>query len=343
MATPIASYYAQVGVGIDKNSLTQVQRFLDSIQQKMESFGKTAGNKGISLRINNFSINQGNLRRAISTAVAGAPIRIDSVSVANIRVNRTSARAALNQALNFASSGQAGGVRLDNFAINRKALETAINGAMNVSGKGARFRLGARLSQESLSDMKNQVRQAINQLVVSPTINPRVNAARVRGGGSSSGRGSSGDRLTTRNPRSQNPWHNPMMVGGAAGAMMRYGAFSLPFVAGAYGLNTLVNRTTELEGQSIMMRAAIQDRGLAAQQEQYINQLGDRLGIRTSSLTPFYAQMYAGARGTSLEQSLPQGFSDFMDYASVMGLNEEQLKGSIRAISQMVSKGRIQS
>lgn len=381
--TAIASYYAQVGVGIDRNSLTQVQTYLDTIQKKMEAFQKKAVvSKDISLRINNFSVNSKNLRAAINNAVGGANIRLNNVTVGAVKVNRAEMRRSISSAFGSANAAQLAGasftlrgvqvrdfqvsrssllramnaalratnnspassIRLSNFSVSQRALVAAINNALNVSGRTTRIRVGALFSQASLTEMRNQIRQSINQLVVSPTINPRINpnvrqTRRTQGGAA----GGSGDRITTRNPRNQNPWHNPMMIGGGAGAFLRYGMYSLPFVAGAYGLNALTNRSTELEGQAIMMRAAIQDREEAARQEQYINQLGDRLGIRTASLTPFYAQMYAGARGTSLEPALPQGFSDFMDYASVMGLNEEQLKGSIRAISQMVSKGRIQS
>lgn len=350
--TAIASYYASVGVGIDPKSLQNVQRYLDTIQAKMVKFQKDAfKTSNLSLRLNNFTVNQASLRRTINTAVANQRIRLDNVAVGKIRISSAALTRQINAAIGASSTASGTGtpIRLRNFHVSQKELMAAINKAVNVEGRSSRIRIGALLSQSSLTEMRNQVRQAINQLVVNPTINPRVRVTRtgvVQGQGSSGGSGGSGtrpNRFTTRDPRSMNPWHNPMMIGGATGAFMRYGMFSLPFVAGAYGLNALSQNITRLEGHNIMLTTATQSPVVAKEQFDVVDRISERLGLKTSDILPFYAQMFAGARGTTLEKDLPASFQGFLEYAMAMGVNDQQLEGGIRAISQAISKGAIYS
>lgn len=350
--TAIASYYASVGVGIDPKSLQNVQRYLDTIQAKMVKFQKDAfKTSNLSLRLNNFTVNQASLRRTINTAVANQRIRLDNVAVGKIRISSAALTRQINAAIGASStaSGTGTSIRLRNFHVSQKELMAAINKAVNVEGRSSRIRIGALLSQSSLTEMRNQIRQAINQLVVNPTINPRVRVTRtgvVQGQGTTGGSGGSGsrpNRFTTRDPRSMNPWHNPMMIGGSAGAFMRYGMFSLPFVAGAYGLNALSQNMTRLEGHNIMLTTSTQSPAVAREQFDVVNRISEGLGLKTSDILPFYAQMFAGARGTTLEQELPASFQGFMEYAMAMGVNDQQLEGGIRAISQAISKGAIYS
>lgn len=348
--TAIASYYASVGVGIDPKSLQNVQRYLDAIQAKMVKFQKDAfKTSNLSLRLNNFTVNQASLRRTINTAVANQRIRLDNVTVGNIKISSAALTRQINAAIGASSTASGTGtpIRLRNFHVSQKELMAAINKAVNVQGRYSRIRIGALLSQSSLTEMRKQVRQAINQLVVNPTINPRVRVTRtgaVQGQGTAwRGRGSRPDRLTTRDPRSMNPWHNPWMIGGAPGAFIRYGMFSLPFVAGAYGLNALSQNMTRLEGHNIMLTTSTQSPLVAKEQFDVVDRISAGLGLKTSDILPFYAQMFAGARGTTLEQELPASFQGFMEYAMAMGVNDQQLEGGIRAISQAISKGAIYS
>lgn len=477
--TAIASYYASVGVGIDPNSLQNVQRYLDTIQAKMVKFQKDStsfnsvpiklnsfsvnqaslrkalnaaisttsdgkvggitlsnfnvsrsairtavnsaintastgeaapgiklsrfvvsrtdirsaianainstsmGKEGAGIVLNNFSVNRASLRNSINSAVANQRVRLDNVTVGNIRVSGPSVAKqinaaigtntkgsprtynvgvdlktfrvdsgalsrAINNALRTTSTDPKTAIRLRNFHASQKDVVAAINRALNVHGSTSRIRIGALLSQSSLTEMRNQIRQAINQLVVNPTINPRVRVTRTgvvqgQGVGGSEGGGTRPNRFTTRDPRSMNPWHNPMMIGGSAGAFMRYGMFSLPFVAGAYGLNALSQNMTRLEGHNIMLTTSTQSPVVAREQFDVVNRISEGLGLKTSDILPFYAQMFAGARGTTLEQELPSSFQGFMEYAMAMGVNDQQLEGGIRAISQAISKGAIYS
>lgn len=314
----ISSYYAQVGVGIDQKSIAQVRKYLDSIEKQFTSFQS----------------------------------RLSKVKPVSIRVtiDRTKAMTLLQRDLN--AIGKTAQLNIKNVNFSRAEVQRKLNAALSHANGNTRIRMGALLSRESLTAMKDQIRGAINGLVVSPTINPRIRQATVRGGrgggggGSGGGGGGHGSSFTNRDPngkRNFSPWHNPMMVGGGAGAFIRYGPYSLPFIAGAMGLNALTNKAQTLESQQLLLNASTGNKQVAAGQMKFLSGVGDRLGLTTETLAPFYAQMFAGARGTKLEGDLPKGFESFLEYSSVVGLNGEQMKGSIRAISQMIAKRGIYS
>lgn len=274
--TQISSYYASVGVKIDKTSISQVDSFLRNIQTKFERFNRNiAKGRALSLKAD---LDMKDLMKRIS--------------------------------------------RLNN---------------------GRTLKIELSISAQSLRAMQTQIRMAINGMVVSPKINPRISSPRTTT--RSTGGGDRADRITTRNPTSRtNPWHNPMMLGGGVGAFMRYGAFSLPFVAGAFGLNSLAGKAATLQNQDLAMDVSVGSLGSpgeSAQYKKFLDDLGNRLGRTTESMTPFFAQMLSGAKGTELEPHLQEGFASLMEFGSVMGLGTESMKGAIKAFSQMIGKQQI--
>lgn len=287
----IANYFAQVGVGIDRTSITKVNSYLKAIETSLRRF-------------------QTNVSRTTQINV---------------------------------------GMRVDRAGF-LKRLKSTFSGTRSV-------KIDVSISQQSLNAMRSQIRTAINGLMISPVINPRirqpspVNQPRGGSGGTGgtttgTGRGNQ-SRLTTHNPQRSapySPWHNPMMVGGGVGAFMRYGAFSLPLVAGTFGLNALSNKAATLQSQDLMMDVSMGALGQPGESQIYkdfLNNLGDRLGRTTESMTPFFAQMLSGAKGTALEPHLMSGFSSLMEFGSVMGLGTESMKGTIKAFTQMIGKQQI--
>lgn len=285
--TAISSYFAQVGVGIDKSSVNAVSGYLKSIEKQFLSF-------------------QGRVQKTLNL-----PVRV---------------------------------------RMNRAIVQKDIQRSLNLASKSARTRLtlDARLSRTSLTDMKNQVKTSLSGITISPSIRPRVYpgvGGRGSGGGvvnSPRGKGRNTDRTANRG-EGFNPWHNPMMIGGGTGAFMRYGLFSLPMVAGVFGLNALSNTSAELQSQKIAMRMTAGESmgadGKMRDGDYYLNfldKLGDRLGKTTQMMTPFFTQMLAGAKGTALEPHLESGFENLLQYSSVMGLGDESTKGAIRAFVQMI-------
>ena len=134
---------------------------------------------------------------------------------------------------------------------------------------------------------------------------------------------------------------NFMYGGGTAGALARYGVGSVPFIGGAYGLMTLNRGSQELQANAMALSASAGNEADTRQYAEFLNNLGDRLGKKTSVMTPFFAQMLAGSKGTALEPHLMSGFESLMEYSSVMMLDEQKIKGTIRAFTQMIGKQQI--
>lgn len=148
----------------------------------------------------------------------------------------------------------------------------------------------------------------------------------------------------TRNERPQladRSGLNFMYGGGTAGALARYGVGSVPFIGGAYGLMTLNRGSQELQANAMALSASAGNEADTKQYAEFLNNLGDRLGKKTSVMTPFFAQMLAGSKGTALEPHLMSGFESLMEYSSVMMLDDQKIKGTIRAFTQMIGKQQI--
>ncbi len=153
--------------------------------------------------------------------------------------------------------------------------------------------------------------------------------------------GASGQAPQARESRSSSSYGraNYLHAGGAAGALARYGAASLPFVGGVYGLSRANTISQELQANELALRAVAGEK--AGGYQEYLSSLGNRLGMTTRDLQPGFTQYLASAQGTALEPTIQKDFSNFTQYGAVMGLDPEQMKGSLKAITQMVSKQQI--
>lgn len=318
--TQISSYYASVGVSIDQKSLKAVDKYLDAIRKKIENLS------------------------------AGAKSKQSFSPKLKVSVDHAAFSKSVNKSLN--DIGKSASIRIKNIQFAKSDIQKGVRESLNSGSAAAKFSINAGISRDSLTAMRQQVKQALEGILIRPRLNPIVTSTTNRGGVAtgagtrrSGGRGDSeSDWLRSSNPNSsrKNPWWNPMMPGGATGAFIRYGMFSLPFVGGAMGINSLLGKATQLEGQQLALKtASAGDQAMMLQQQSVVNSIGEKLGVKTSTMMPFYAQMFAGSRGTAMEAKLPEGFENFMKYSSVTGANEENMKGAIRAMSQMVAKGQI--
>lgn len=108
-----------------------------------------------------------------------------------------------------------------------------------------------------------------------------------------------------------------------------------------YGMAQLNQSTQQLASQNLALNAVAGSPQQAQQYKDYLNNLGNSLGMTTASLTPGFTQYLASAQGTVLENSIQRDFESFTQYGAVMGLDPEAMKGSMKALTQMVSKQQI--
>lgn len=287
----ISQYYAEVGVGIDKKSLRSTQAYLKNIERMMLNFKK---------RIE----------------------RQQSITF-RVRVDRLSMLKQLQMSANRVSNAVI--IPIKRFKINEKSLISAMNRVANSTKFNKQLSFNAKISGKSLSAMRQQIRMALEGTVIRPKINPVLTRG-VRGVTHQSNQ-------TTGSGRSSrggtNPYHNPMMVGGGAGSIMRYGAFALPFIGGVMGLNAMNNfASTQVSQKTALdMTSSMSTTGITGDQNrEFLKNLAQSVGKTSMGMTPVYTQMLAASQGTSLEEKMPDMFSGIMQYASVMGLGEESIK-----------------
>lgn len=138
----------------------------------------------------------------------------------------------------------------------------------------------------------------------------------------------------------QSAMNNRPVAAYAAGSYRNLGTLAGAGVAG-FGLSSLNKVTQRLEMLPISMEAVAGSAEAAATQLKFLEELGKRVGATRLELVPEYTKFFASARGTKLEDSAQMIFANMTSYGKVMGLDQEEMKGSFRALTQMVSKQQI--
>lgn len=111
-------------------------------------------------------------------------------------------------------------------------------------------------------------------------------------------------------------------------------------VAG-FGLGQLNDVSQRLEMLPVAMEAVTGSAAKAAQQLEFLAKLGHEMGATRLELAPEYTKMLASGMGTKLEGQMPAIFTSMVRYGKVMGLEPEEMKGSFKAVSQMINKQQI--
>src|SRR5690625_1355715 len=109
-------------------------------------------------------------------------------------------------------------------------------------------------------------------------------------------------RVSPHSRRNFNPWYNPMLVGGSLGAFMRYGAYSLPFVAGTMGTSSMANRAAEVQNARDILKVALGGDQEGARHYSFLTQLGERLGFGAIDVARPYSKWVSSSRGSSFER-----------------------------------------
>lgn len=197
------------------------------------------------------------------------------------------------------------------------------------------------LSSSSLSKIKKQLEDSLNNLNVSTskvgkTLGMQSLDSKIRTP-SRSGGGSGGASFNGRGGF----LGSPMAVSGSAGALISYGSRAIPFVAGAYGYNAMADKAIEVNRQAMtMLQATGGDESRSRDLIAGLEKTASSLAMRVSDVFPAFVQLYSGARSIGIEKTIPQGYENFLKYATVSGANTENIKSASRALFQIMSKGQ---
>jgi tape measure domain-containing protein len=99
-----------------------------------------------------------------------------------------------------------------------------------------------------------------------------------------------------------------------------------------------------LERMTNSLKAATGSSGGAASGLKFVRLEADRLGLNLASAGDGFAQLAASSIGTSISMSQVEDiFSAVAEASTVLGLSADDTHGAIRALSQVMSKGKVQA
>jgi len=128
------------------------------------------------------------------------------------------------------------------------------------------------------------------------------------------------------------------------------GAFGI--IGGLTGLVTLgksiYETTKQIQGQEIALKMLSETEAVYAKNKEFLIRISEQYGLELMTTTNAYKNYFASAK-TSIEQGklsfedMQMIFEKVSKSASMLGLSVEQQEGTFLALSQMLSKGTVQS
>src|SRR5690606_8072412 len=132
---------------------------------------------------------------------------------------------------------------------------------------------------------------------------------------------------------------NYLAMGGAGGALARYGLASLPFVGGVYRLAALNRANQTLMSTEISSGAILGSR--ADEAKNWLKQHSNYVYYNYLHTMRIFSQFMASGMNTmGYEKSLGV-FEGFSEFGRTRGADKLGMQRGLRAISQMQSKGKI--
>jgi tape measure domain-containing protein len=105
---------------------------------------------------------------------------------------------------------------------------------------------------------------------------------------------------------------------------------------------SLVNLTARLEAQAKAAATVFGED--TANAMKFVKDESKRLGLEIEKATGAFIKIAAAAKGTSLEgEGVKEVFSGVSEAATALQLNSEQTEGALRALEQIISKGKVQA
>lgn len=127
----------------------------------------------------------------------------------------------------------------------------------------------------------------------------------------------------------------------SAGKLLGGGAI----VAGLAGIGSAATSATlKWQGYSVALKAATGTQALARESMKFVEDEADRLGLALDALMPSFTQLAAAAKGTALEgEGAKRVFTSLSEAAAVMQLSTDNTQGAMLALTQILSKGKVQA
>lgn len=305
----IAEYYASLGFRVSRTETRRVDKYLKDLEKRLANFGKGV-NKKFALQISSFKVDDKKLSIALGNALDKASTKLV--------------------------------FEISRFAVNDRALQSALQASLMRSGRRVRGyggivasgqlsaaewdRRRAQRAADRLEDFERQ------QEMAAQLHRNRMELARYRASSSPSEPSRSGGSYSRT---------KYLHAGGAAGAFMRYGIASLPFIGGVYGLGALNRSNQEAISTRLTTQAVVQSKGYTEAQGKeafgWIRNLANDVGFNYMDAAPEYNQFLSNALGAGFSIERAQDiFQGFAEYQTAMGVTPARRKLVQNALSQML-------
>ena len=202
----------------------------------------------------------------------------------------------------------------------RKAIKQATKGLQAIKVKIANPEVQLKVDKQHLIA---QIQEALNSRQFRIRVGPGPLPRDERGEPSHSRRGAFG--------------------GGLMGAGMGFARGALPGLGAAFAIGAVNQINQQLVASNTALEAVSGSAEGYASNLKFLEQLTEEQGRNMRDVAPQFNSILASAQGAIGNQGTQDLFRGVMKYGTVMGLDQEAMKGSLRAISQMFSKDKIQA
>ena len=134
------------------------------------------------------------------------------------------------------------------------------------------------------------------------------------------------------------------IAGGLVGSSMGFMRGLIPGLGAAYAVSNLNRINQQMQGQDLALTAVTGSRDAGQAAKKRLRAMADDIGFNARELMPSFTKMIASGQASGFGQEKSEKvFKAMAEYGRVMGLDAESMKGSMRAVEQMMNKGQIMS
>lgn len=350
----IARLTGTLKFNVDARPLITFEKRLKSVMQQLEAFSKIANKKfnikvaldsktlraqldkaaSAKVVIKNFDVDHAGitlLSEKITTKLGNAPVRLSNIRidigslVEQKRLVRTlveQVKVDLPVKLQFTHATKmlrdwkknvesAFKVKLDTFVMQSPKIKMSID----------------------REHLHKEIRDALQQIRAETRIKVQLD---TRTGGGGTGGGGIGRRAAAAGAFGAGTG-----IGAAAGG---FGRGLIPGLGAAFAVSNLNQISQQIAGQELALTSVTGSKEAAAETKARLEKMGDEIGFDTRSVAASFTKMLASGKGGGFTQEQSeQVFKSMTEFGRVMGLDTEAMKGSLRAVEQMMNKGQIMS
>lgn len=134
------------------------------------------------------------------------------------------------------------------------------------------------------------------------------------------------------------------VAGGLVGQGMGFMRGLIPGLGAAFAVSKLNDISQQIQGQDLALTAVTGSKQDGQAAKERLRVMADDIGFNARELSPSYTKMIASGKASGMGmEDTEKIFKAMAEYGRVMGLDSESMKGSMRAVEQMMNKGQIMS